>query len=310
LSCAGIFGIADKVDNHFSKEIFLLYPPDLRYCLFLINFIHFLQTIYPKMAQLNLKRPIAFFDLETTGVNPAKDRIVEIAVVKLLPEGSKESWIKRINPEMPIPAESSAVHGIFDKHVKDAPTFKQIAHDLKKFLEHCDLGGYNSNRFDLPVLAEEFLRAGLKVDFKACRLIDVQQVFFKKEARTLSAAYSFYCNKELTDAHSAEADVLATVAVLEAQLGRYADLDNDVDELHKFTGGGDLVDYAGRITLKDGEPVFNFGKHKGKKVEDIFTKEPRYYDWMMQADFTLHTKQCISEILNKMLLKKINKEVR
>jgi len=259
------------------------------------------------MAQLNLQRPIAFFDLETTGVNPAKDRILEIAVVKLHPDGSRESWVKKINPEIPIPAESSAIHGIFDGDVKDAPTFKQIAHELKQFLSHCDLGGYNSNRFDLPVLAEEFLRAGLRVDFKDCKLVDVQQIFFKKEARTLSAAYTFYCNKDLADAHSAEADVLATVAVLEAQLDRYADLKNDIDHLHEFTGGNDLVDYSGRIIMKDGEPVFNFGKHKGKKVEEVFKKEPQYYDWMMQADFTLHTKQCISEILNKMLLNKINK---
>lgn len=261
------------------------------------------------MAQLNLQRPIAFFDLETTGTNPAKDRIVEIAVVKLHPDGRRESWIKRINPEMPIPADSSAIHGIYDADVRDAPVFKQVAHDLKQFLHQCDLGGYNSNKFDLPVLAEEFLRAGVSVEFRGRKLVDVQQIFFKMEARTLSAAYAFYCNRELDGAHSAEADVLATVAVLESQLDRYADLENSIPALHEFTGGNDFVDYARRISLKDGKPVFNFGKYKGQFVEDIFRKEPQYYDWMMQSDFPLNTKQVISEILNKMLLNKNNKTI-
>lgn len=256
------------------------------------------------MAQLQLKRPIAFFDLETTGVDSAKDRIVEIAVVKLLPDGGRESWVRKLNPEMLIPAESSAIHGIYDEDVKDAPTFKKVAHELKHFLHHCDLGGYNSNKFDIPVLAEEFLRAGIPVDFKERKFVDVQQVFFKREARTLSAAYSFYCNKQLENAHSAEADVLATVAVLEAQLDKYEDLKNDVGSLHEYTGGDEFVDYARRMIMKNGIPVFNFGKHKGVPVEDVFRKEPQYYDWMMNADFALHTKQMISEILNNMLLKK------
>lgn len=256
------------------------------------------------MAQLQLKRPIAFFDLETTGVDSAKDRIVEIAVVKLLPGGGRESWVRKLNPEMPIPAESSAIHGIYDEDVKDAPTFKKVAHELKQFLQHCDLGGYNSNKFDIPVLAEELIRAGIPVDFKERKFVDVQQVFFKREARTLSAAYSFYCNKQLENAHSAEADVLATVAVLEAQLDKYEDLKNDVGALHEYTGGDEFVDYARRMIMKNGIPVFNFGKHKGVPVEDVFRKEPQYYDWMMNADFALHTKQVISEILNNMLLKK------
>lgn len=256
------------------------------------------------MAQLHLQRPIAFFDLETTGVDSAKDRIVEIAVIKLQPDGQRVSWVKRINPEMPIPAESSAIHGIYEDDIKDAPTFKQVAHDLKQFLQNCDLGGYNSNKFDIPVLAEEFLRAGIPVDFKERKFVDVQQVFFKKEARTLSAAYAFYCNKEMENAHNAEADVLATVAVLEAQLDKYNDLTNDVQALHEFTGGDEFVDYARRMIMKNGIPVFNFGKYKGLAVEDVFRKEPQYYDWMMNADFALHTKQMISEILNKMLLKK------
>ncbi|MFT4061499.1 MAG: 3'-5' exonuclease [Edaphocola sp.] len=256
------------------------------------------------MAHLNLQRPIAFFDLETTGVDAAKDRIVEIAVIKLLPDGSRERYVRRLNPEMRIPAEASAIHGIYDEDVAHEPTFKQIAHELKQFLQNCDLGGYNSNKFDIPALAEEFLRANVPIDFKSRKLVDVQQIFFKKEARTLSAAYAFYCNKDLTNAHNAEADVNATIDVLEAQLSRYDDLSHEVDGLHEFTGGDELVDYARRIILKNGVPVFNFGKHKGVAVEEVFRKEPQYYDWMMQADFALHTKQVISEILNKMLLKK------
>lgn len=256
------------------------------------------------MAQLNLQRPIAFFDLETTGTDAAKDRIVEIAIIKLMPDGSKETWAKKLNPGMPIPNESSLIHGIYDEDVADAPSFKSIAHELRQFLHLCDLGGYNSNKFDIPVLAEEFLRAGVEIDFKKRKFVDVQQVFFKKEARTLKAAYSFYCQKDLEDAHSAEADVAATLAVLEAQLDKYEDLQNDVEALHEFTGGDELVDYARRMIMKNGVPVFNFGKHKGIPVEEVFRKEPQYYDWMMGADFALHTKQMISEILNNMLLKK------
>jgi len=271
-------------------QVFNLFLPD-----FLEEFL---------MAQLQLTRPIAFFDLETTGVDSAKDRIVEIAVVKLLPGGGRESWVRKINPGMPIPAESSAIHGIYDEDVKDAPSFKLVAHELKQFIHNCDLGGYNFNKFDVPVLAEEFLRSGIPVDFKERKFVDVQQVFFKREARTLSAAYSFYCNKNLENAHSAEADVLATVAVLEAQLDKYEDLANDVTALHEYTGGDEFVDYARRMILKNGVPVFNFGKHKGVPVEDVFRKEPQYYDWMMNADFALHTKQMISEILNKMYLNK------
>ena len=256
------------------------------------------------MAQLNLKRPIIFFDLETTGVNHAKDRIVEMALIKLLPNGARDSYIKRINPEMPIPAEVSAIHGIFDEDVKDAPTFKQIAHNLYDWMKGCDLGGYNSARFDLPLLAEEFLRVGIAVDFAERRMIDVQQVFFKMEQRTLSAAYKFYCDKIMENAHSAEADILATIDVMEAQLDRYADLSRNVDELNDFICAGEsTVDFARSMVMKDGHIVFNFGKHKNRKVEEVFSTEPGYYDWMMNADFSLHTKQKISEILNKMKLK-------
>lgn len=261
------------------------------------------------MPQLNLKKPIIFFDLETTGTDPVKDRIVEFAFIKLSPGGKRDSFIKRLNPGMPIPLESIGFHGITDEMVKDAPTFKQIAHNLYDWMKGADLGGYNSSKFDLPLLAEEFLRVGINVDFTERNMIDVQQIFFKMESRSLSAAYNFYCNKPLENAHSAEADILATIEVLEAQLDRYTDLVNDVPALHKYSNNDQYVDFARRIILIEGQPVFNFGKYKGKKVEDIFNKEPQYYDWMMQADFALHTKQKISEILNRMKLQKAGLKV-
>lgn len=258
------------------------------------------------MAQLTLTRPIIFFDLETTGVNHAKDRIVEMALVKLLPGGARDSYVKRINPEMPIPAETSAIHGIFDEDVKHAPTFKQVAHTLYEWMKGCDLGGYNSARFDLPVLAEEFLRAGIQVDFEKRKMVDAQQIFFKMEQRTLTAAYKFYCNKAIENAHSAEADILATIEVLEAQIDKYPELTDRVDQLHDLSSGGEeCVDFARSMVMKNGRIVFNFGKYKDKSVEEIFTKEPGYYDWMMKSDFTLHTKQKISEILNRMKLAKL-----
>lgn len=261
------------------------------------------------MPKLTLKRPIIFFDLETTGTDTAKDRIVELALVKLLPDGKRDQYTKRLNPGIPIPPEVTKIHGISDADVKDAPTFKQIAHNLYDWMRGCDLGGYNSSKFDIPVLAEEFLRVGLNVDFTERSMIDVQQIFFKMEARTLAAAYEFYCKKELTNAHSAEADILATIEVLEAQLERYPDIGSDVSTLHKFTHTDEYVDYARRMIMKDGHPVFNFGKYKGRKVEDVFNSEPQYYDWMMQADFSLHTKQKISEILNNMKLRKLGSKV-
>jgi DNA polymerase-3 subunit epsilon len=256
------------------------------------------------MAQLTLKRPIIFFDLETTGTDNAKDRIVELAFIKLLPDGKRDRYVRRLNPGMPIPPSSTAIHGIKDEDVKDAPLFKHIAHELYEWMRGCDLGGYNSSKFDLPLLAEEFLRTGINVDFTERQMIDVQQIFFKMESRSLSAAYAFYCGKQLENAHSAEADILATIEVLESQLDRYKDLPAEVKPLHDFTMGEQYVDYARRIVMRDGHPVFNFGKHKGRKVEDIFKEEPQYYDWMMQADFALHTKQKISEILNRMKLLK------
>ncbi len=258
------------------------------------------------MAQLQLKKSIIFFDLETTGIDHARDRIVELAMVKMKPDGTRDTFVKRVNPGMPIPPESTAIHGIKDEDIKDAPLFKNIAHQLWDWMKNCDLGGYNSAKFDMPLLAEEFLRAGINVDFTERKMVDVQQIFFKMESRSLSAAYHFYCNKEMENAHSAEADINATIEVLEAQLDKYTTLPNDIQHLHQFTGGEELVDYARRIVMKDGAPIFNFGKYKGKKVEEVFTSEPHYYDWMMQADFALHTKQKISEILNKMKLKKLN----
>jgi DNA polymerase-3 subunit epsilon len=261
------------------------------------------------MPKLTLKRPIIFFDIESTGTDHAKDRIVELALIKILPDGKRDKYVKRVNPGIPIPAEVTLIHGISDEDIKDCPPFKKIAHDLYEWMRGCDLGGYNSSKFDLPLLAEEFLRAGVNVDFTERHMVDVQQIFFKMEARTLSAAYAFYCNKELTNAHSAEADIEATIEVLDAQLERYTNIGHEVPVLHSFTHNEEYVDYARRIVLKDGQPVFNFGKHKGRKVEEIFTAEPQYYDWMMQADFALHTKQKISEILNRMKLRKAGMKV-
>jgi DNA polymerase-3 subunit epsilon len=255
------------------------------------------------MANLELKRPIVFFDLETTGTDPAKDRIIELALVKLLPDGSRDKYVRRINPGMPIPPSSTEIHGITDEDVKDCKPFKQLAHEIYEWMRGCDMGGYNSSKFDLPLLAEEFLRAGVEVDLSDRHMVDVQQIFFKMESRSLSAAYAFYCNKQMENAHNAEADILATIEVLEAQLDKYTDLSKDVKTLNDFTQQDQYVDYARRIVMKDGHPVFNFGKNKGRKVEEVFTSEPQYYDWMMQADFALHTKQKISEILNRMKLK-------
>lgn len=247
--------------------------------------------------KLNLKRPIVFLDLETTGVDPAKDRIVEISLVKVHPNGDEEIKTRRINPGMPIPAGASAIHGIYDDDIKDEPHFEQIAKSLASYIEGCDLGGYNSNKFDIPVLAEEFLRAGVDIDLKKRRFVDVQNIFHKKEQRTLVAAYKFYCGKELEGAHSAEADTLATYEVLKSQLDRYDDLENDIDFLASYTEQNSCADYAGRILYNDkGEEVFGFGKHRGRKVEDVFREEPSYYAWMMDGDFPQYTKKVITEI--------------
>jgi DNA polymerase-3 subunit epsilon len=246
---------------------------------------------------LNLKRPIIFFDLETTGVDTSKDRIVEISLVKVMPNGEEIVKTRRINPEMHIPEEATAVHHITDEDVKECPTFRQIAKSLYQFMEGCDFGGFNSNRFDLPMLVEEFLRVGVDVDFKKRKFIDVQNIFHQMEQRTLVAAYKFYCNKDLTEAHSAEADTLATYEVLKAQLDRYDNLENDIEALAKFSSRGETADYAGRIGYNDkGEEIFTFGKYKGRTVADIFSTDPSYYTWLMNGDFPAYTKKVITEI--------------
>jgi DNA polymerase-3 subunit epsilon len=254
--------------------------------------------------QLQLNKPICFIDLETTGINVSLDRIVEIAIIKIAPDGSKQVKRKLINPEMPIPAGASEVHGISDDMVKDAPTFKSVANEIKQFIEGADMAGYNSNRFDIPMLNEEFLRAGIAIDMESRKLLDVQKVFHMMEQRTLSAAYKFYCDKTLEDAHTAEADAMATFEVLEAQVQKYPQLGNTVDAIVKFTGEDQIIDFARRFIFENGVEVFNFGKHKGKPVTQVLKEEPQYYDWMMKGDFALHTKQKLTEILNKTILNK------
>lgn len=254
--------------------------------------------------KLKLKRPLVVFDLETTGIDTAKDRIVELCFVKLHPDGTREVKTRRVNPEMPIPKESTAVHGISDEDVANEPTFKQIANAMAQWIEGCDFAGYNSNRFDVPVLVEEFLRAGVDIDLSKRHFIDVQNIFHKKEQRTLGAAYKFYCGAEIENAHSAEADTVATLEVLLGQLDKYDDLDNDVESLAKYTSMTDNVDFAGRIVRNEkGLPVFNFGKYKGRSVSEVFTFEPSYYTWMMNGDFTLNTKNVITEIRLKSISK-------
>lgn len=250
---------------------------------------------------LNIKNPLVVFDLETTGIDVVKDRIVEIAVLKVFPNGNRESKVRRINPEMPIPPEATAVHGITDDDVKDAPTFKEIAKSLANYIEGCDFAGFNSNKFDLPLLAEEFLRAGVDIDLKKRKFIDVQTIFHKMEKRTLASAYKFYLDKDLVNAHSAEADTLATFEILCAQVERYPELKNDVDFLSEFSSFNRNVDFAGRIILDDkGVEVFNFGKHKGKPVVEVLKAEPSYYSWMMNGEFPLYTKKVLTNIYLKM----------
>ena len=253
---------------------------------------------------LQLNRPLAFIDLETTGINLSTDRIVEIAIVKLMPDNTRQVKRKLLNPEMPIPKQSSDIHGITDEMVKDAPTFRQASNEIKQFLEQCDLGGYNSNRFDIPMLMEEFLRAGLDVDLSNRKMVDVQHIFYTMEPRTLTAAYKFFCQKDLDNAHSAEADVNATIEVLIAQMSRYEKLGNSVESILSAIGEDKVIDYARRFVYDDkGVEVFNFGKYKGRSVKEVLKAEPQYYDWMMKGDFPLHTKQKLTEIFNRALLK-------
>ncbi len=254
--------------------------------------------------KLQLTRPIAFIDLETTGINISTDRIVEIAIVKVLPDGTRQVKRKLINPGMPIPVGSTEIHGITDEMVKDAPTFKVAANELKQFIDNCDLGGYNSNRFDIPMLIEEFMRIGMEFSIEGKKLVDVQKVFHMMEQRTLSAAYKFYCQKTLEGAHSAEVDATATWEILEAQVERYPQIGNSVESIVKFTGEDDIVDFARRFIKEKGIEIFNFGKHKGKPVTQVLKEEPQYYDWMMKGDFAMNTKQKLTEILNRTLVKK------
>lgn len=246
---------------------------------------------------LNLKKPIAFIDLETTGINVTTDRIVELSVLKISPNGKEEWMTTRVNPEVPIPPKTTAIHGITDADVADSPTFKEVGKKLAAFLEGCDLAGYNAIKFDIPVLAEEFLRINIDFNFRKRRYVDVQVIFHKKEQRTLSAAYLFYCRKELEGAHGSKADTAATFEVLKSQLDRYSDLENDVEKLADFSSFNSNVDFAGRIILdENGVEVFNFGKHKGKPVEKVFMDEPAYYSWMMNGEFPLYTKKVLTEI--------------
>ncbi|SDL69651.1 3'-5' exonuclease [Siphonobacter aquaeclarae] len=258
---------------------------------------------------LNLRKPLAFFDLETTGINLVRDRIVEISIAKAFPDGSVQVRTERIHPGMPIPIESSMIHGIYDADVADKPLFKQVAKSLAQFLEGCDLAGFNSNKFDVPMLVEEFLRAGIEFDTRNRRLIDAQRIYHLMEPRNLGAAYRFYCGKTLIDAHSAEADTLATLEVLDAMVKKYDGVEitddkgkawspvkNDMDALHEITTGN-FVDFAQRMKFNhDGVVVFNFGKHTGKPVLEVLKREPSYYEWMMQGDFTLDTKRKLTEL--------------
>ncbi|MDB5125458.1 MAG: polymerase subunit epsilon [Mucilaginibacter sp.] len=269
--------------------------------------------------KLNLKRPLAFFDLEATGTNIGADRIVEVSVIKLFPDGSETVKTFRVNPGMPIPLESSLIHGIYDEHIKDEPEFKAIAQALAEFIDDSDLAGYNSNKFDIPMLMEEFLRAGVSFSLDNRHFVDVQNIFHQMEQRTLKAAYQFYCDKKIINAHSAEADTRATMEVLLAQIERYEKIEwedkrgnrsfpvvNDVEGLHKFTNLSRPVDFAGRMVFnEEGQETFNFGKHKGKCVEEVFRIEPSYYSWMMQGDFPLYTKRKLEEIYARWNAKKI-----
>lgn len=251
---------------------------------------------------LKLNRPLCFFDLETTGVDITNARIVEIAILKINPDGTHQMFAKRVNPEIPIPAESTTIHGITNEDVKDEPIFKTIAQEVLDFFDEGDLAGFNSNKFDIPVLVEEFLRCNIEFDFETRRFVDVQTIYHKMEQRNLAAAYKFYCEKELINAHSAEADITATYEVLESQILKYAELEGNVAALSEFSKGKNAaVDFAYRIVYNDkNEETLNFGKHKGKRVIDVFASEPGYYSWMMNGEFPLYTKKVITRIYQKM----------
>jgi len=268
--------------------------------------------------KLNLKNPIIFLDLETTGINVVTDRIVEIALLKIFPDGHEEEKSQRINPGIPIPPQSSAIHGIYDEDVKDAPLFKEVAKIYAKFIEGCDLAGFNSTRFDIPLLSEEFLRVDIDLDMKKHKFVDVQIIFHRMEKRTLAAAYKFYLMQDLENAHSAMADTKATYEVLKAQLDRYEGVEfedngkksipvvNNIDALASFSAFDKSVDFAGRIVYDEkGVEVFNFGKHKGKAVEKVLQEEPGYFSWMMQGEFPLYTKKVLTAIKLRDLNRKL-----
>ncbi|HNU58535.1 MAG TPA: 3'-5' exonuclease [Aquaticitalea sp.] len=257
--------------------------------------------------KLNLNRPICFFDLETTGVNITNDRIVEISILKIHPDGKEESKTWLVNPTIPIPKDATAVHGISDADVAGKPTFKELAKEVYHLIKDADLAGFNSNRFDIPLLAEEMLRADVDFDMKNRVAVDVQNIFHKMEQRTLSAAYMFYCNKNLDNAHSAEADTIATYEVLKAQIERYGALENDIKFLAEFSSRKEFADFAGFITYnKNGEECFSFGKHKNKKVEDVLNEEPGYFGWLLNADFPLYTKKVLTGIKLRALNNKLD----
>lgn len=263
--------------------------------------------------KLSLTKPLAVFDLEATGLNVSTDRIVEIAILRLDPDGKRTSYSRRINPEIHISEEAQAVHGISNEEVKDCPKFHEIISEVEEFIRDCDLAGFNSNKFDLPMLAEEMLRANSNFDLGAVKHVDVQNIFHKKEQRTLVAAYSFYCNKDLDNAHNAFADAEATLEVLEAQLERYDDLEGNVDFLATFSRYGDVdrVDFVGRLAYNDqGEVIYNFGKHKGKTIADVARLEPGYYGWMMDADFPLYTKQRLKAEMEKVKARMVEEKNR
>lgn len=251
--------------------------------------------------ELNLTKPIVFFDLETTGINIATDRIVEISILKVFPNGNKESKTWLVNPEMPIPPQVTAVHGITDDKVANEPTFKELAPKVNEMINDADLAGFNSNRFDIPLLAEELLRAGIDFDMKQRKAVDVQVIFHKKEQRTLSAGYKFYCGKELEGAHSAEADTMATYEILKAQLDKYDDIENSVESLSQYSAHTKRADFAGFILFNDKQQeIFSFGKYKGRTVEDVLTENPGYNSWIQQADFPLYTKKVLRLIKERM----------
>ncbi len=255
--------------------------------------------------KLNLKNPIIFFDLETTGINVTTDRIVEISILKIFTDGHEEIHTHKINPGIPIPPETTKIHGISDEDVKDCPRFGEIAKNIAQFIGGADIGGFNSNKFDIPLLAEEFIRAEVDIDLKKRKFLDVQTIFHKMEKRTLEAAYKLYCDKDLTNAHTAEADTRATYEVLMAQLDRYPELKNDVEYLAEFSSFNRNVDFVGRMIYNENnEEVFNFGKYKGQKVEDILEKDPGFFGWMLSNDFPLDTKRVLTNIKLRKLTKK------